>query len=152
MQDPSNLIEGIRKLRLKLFRNFRKYALTFPISAFPELETGIRKLGLKLDLSRRSVPYTHAIVSQLGVLTSYLPVCRRGIESSCNVAGNGPTHVRRTTVPTFAGIGLLHPHCKYCDSRIQMQTRFPLFCDCGTGCKQVENVRNATHLYQKTIF
>ena len=96
------------------------------------------------------VPETHAIVSQLGVLTSYLPVCRRGIESSCNVAGNGPTHVRRTTVPAFAGIGLLHPHCKYCDSRIQIQTRFPLFCDCGTGCKQVENVRNATHLSSPT--
>ena len=48
-------------------------------------------------------------------------------------------------VPTSAGIGLLHPHCRYCDSRIQVQTRPPFFCDCGTGCKQVKNARNATH-------
>ena len=95
------------------------------------------------------VPETHAIVSQLGGLTSYLPVCRRGIESSCNVAGNGPTHVRRTTVTTYAGIGLLHPHCKHCDSRIQIRTRFPLFCDCGTGRKQDKSAPNVDHFESK---
>ena len=74
---------------------------------------------------------------------------RTSIESSCNVAGNGPTHVRRTTVTTYAGIGLLHPHCKYCDSRIQIRTRFPLFCDCGTGRKQDKSAPNVDHFESK---
>jgi hypothetical protein len=55
------IIEGTCKLRLKLFRNFRKFALTFPISAFPELETGICKQSELELLANRSVLLDQAI-------------------------------------------------------------------------------------------
>ena len=54
-------LEGIRKLRLKLFRNFGKYALTFPISAFPELETGICKQSELELFTKTSVLLDQAI-------------------------------------------------------------------------------------------
>ena len=54
-------LEGIRLFRLELFPELSKVRFDFPIPAFPELETGIRKQSELERFTKRSVLLDQAI-------------------------------------------------------------------------------------------